>query len=63
VSEESLKILSIDELCSIMLSNIQEYLILEKLNKESGQLKKKRDELHMLYKVITEKKSEPTIID
>jgi len=56
MSEESVKMLSVDEICCMMISAIKDYLVLEKFNKESIYLKEKRADLKMLYKVITEKK-------
>jgi len=58
MSEESLKILPLDEICTIMIKTIDEYLLLEKLNKNPSLLESKRAELYTLHKVITDKKAE-----
>lgn len=55
MSEESLKILSVNDLCEIMIKAIGEYLLLEKLNDNKDHLDKKRAELKINHKVIAGK--------
>ena len=57
MSEESLKLLSIDDICVIMIKAIEDYNLMEKL-KQHEELKQKRDELYVLYKVINEKRAQ-----
>jgi hypothetical protein len=57
MSEESLKILSMDDVCAIMIKTIEEYNLLEKL-KKNDQLKELKAEIYTMYKVIIDKKSE-----
>ena len=57
MSEESLKILSMDDVCAIMIKTIEEYNLMEKL-KKNDQLKELKAEIYTMYKVIIDKKSE-----
>jgi hypothetical protein len=45
MSEESFNLLSIDNVCAIMIRSIDKYLLLEKLNHNKAQLEEKRAEL------------------
>jgi hypothetical protein len=58
MSEESLKLPSIDKLCYLMIKAIDEYHLLEKLPGRNNELEQKRAELFILHKVITDKKAE-----
>ena len=57
MSEESLRILSMDDVCAIMIKTIEEYNLMEKL-KKNDQLKELKAEIYTMYKVIIDKKSE-----
>jgi hypothetical protein len=55
MTEESLKILSMDDVCAIIIKTIDEYNLMEKLE-QNDQLKQMRTEIYTMYKVIMEKK-------
>ena len=58
MSEETLKLLSIDDICAIMIKTIEEYRIMEKLNANESQLEEKRADIYVLYKLINAKKNQ-----
>lgn len=58
MSEESLKTLSIDAICLIMIKAIDEYLLLEKFHEKKEQLEEKRAELKLIHKVIADKQAQ-----
>jgi hypothetical protein len=58
MTEENLKMHSLSELCDFMVITIDEYLKLEKFHENKEELKIRRTQLHLLHKVITEKRAE-----
>jgi len=58
MSEESLKILSMDDVCAIMIRAIEEYMLLQKFHQTRVQLDEKRDEIKILHKVIAVKQAQ-----
>ena len=58
MTEESLKLLSVDELCTLMMKAIDDYLLLEKMHESKPMLKKLRADLRLIHKVIADKKND-----
>ena len=56
--EESLKVFSMDELCSLMIKTIEQYYLLEKLPGSNKELEQKRAEIFLLHKLINDKEDQ-----